>query len=648
MTWDASIRTLRLWLSLAWLGFQIYILFSPQLPLIQCPLHLGSALALILLWHPATPGSTCVGGRIVDGLLVAGILSAMIYYSAAADRLTSRMEGVDPVILPDLMVGTLLVVAVLECLRRLLGWPLLSLILAFLAFGFVGTVIPAWVNQPWLPEMVKFSGFTLSEAVESLALTSNGLLGVTTSTSVLFVFYFIAFGAVYAAIGGGQLFTDIGLRVAGRQKGGTAKASVISSALMGTVSGSAVANVAADGIFTIPLMKGTGYSPPHAAAVEAAASTGGQLMPPVMGIAAFVMAELLQEPYARIALAGIIPALGFYFSLFLLVDLHARRTGLGVLSRQADAVAPILPRLYLLLPPILLVALLVLGKSASLAAAWATLACVPTSWLRPDSRRSWRQWLDATVQTCRQASEVAVPIAAIGIIIEVAVQSNLALKFSIFLVELGAGNALGSLVLIVLGCIVMGMGLPTVAAYLIGAIFFVPVMIDLGITPLAAHFFVMYYSVLSMITPPVALASITAAGLAKADTTATGLKAFRLCLVAFFIPFVFVFEPALLGEGTPRQMMAGILTLGLGVAGWAIALEGYCFRPLSLLQRLLTGGAALGVFLTPLAVDRLHKSLGLGVAASTGWAWGAALALIMAAVLGCLLIRPKPQTNANE
>lgn len=654
-----------------WFAFQVWLLFQPQSALIQCPVHLGFAMALVILWHPVWAGHGKGTGKVqghvwpgqestdakardisgalgrrwalgVDAMLVGGIGMVLIYYLVSAERLASRMEGVNPVLGVDIVCGVFFVVAILECVRRVVGWSLLTVIGAFLVFGFAGR----WISMSWMPEMFRFSGFTMAEAVENFTMTANGLLGVTTATSVMFVFYFVAFGAFYSAIGGGQLFTEIGLKLAGKQRGGSAKAAVVSSALMGTVSGSAVANVSAVGVFTIPLMTRTGYSATQAAAIEAISSTGGQLMPPVMGVAAFIMAELLQVPYAKIAMAGVIPAVAFYLALYLVIDLNARKTGVG---RVAEVSGPGLglprdhalnsallgPRLYLLLPPILLIVLLAMGNSASYAAACGAVACVPTGWMARTSRLTWRQWHDAMLAGARQAAEVAVPIAAIGLIIEVAVQSNLALKFAISLMELGSGNYFASLGLIVAGCIVMGMGLPTVAAYMIGAIFFVPVLMDLGFAALAAHFFVMFYCVLSMVTPPVALASFAAAGLAGADTMATSWKAFRLSLVAFFIPFVFIFEPALLAHGDARQLLAGLVALLGATALWTVAMEGYLRRSLGVGQRMAAGVGALGLFFAPLLAAQAHATY--GVAESTGrvWAWLAAAIWAGAAALWC-------------
>jgi TRAP transporter 4TM/12TM fusion protein len=350
-------------------------------------------------------------------------------------------------------------------------------------------------------------------------------------------------------------------------------------------------------------MKRTGYTAEEAGAHEATASTGGQLMPPVMGIAAFVMAELLATPYARIAIAGVIPAVAYYFALYMVVHLKARHRGIGTLpAGDLVGIAPIAPRAYLFLPPLVLIAILVLSnRSAVYAAMVAAAVALAICYLRPQSRLGLRGWVDMVEEVAKQASQVAVPIIAIGIIIAVAIQSNLALKFSSQLIELSGGTLIGAMLLIILGCLVMGMGLPTVAAYIIGAILFVPALTKLGIDPLAAHFFVMYYCVLSMITPPVALASYTAAGVAKADSMKTGWLAFKLSLVLFLIPFAFAFDPALLWSGPIGWIAAAFGSMMAATFAWAVFLEGYLGRPLGWLVRLAFCPVALAMLLAPTA-----------------------------------------------
>jgi TRAP transporter 4TM/12TM fusion protein len=454
-------------------------------------------------------------------------------------------------------------------------------------------------------------------------MTTSGILGVTTETSVNFVFYFVAFGVVYSAVGGGQLFIDLAMRLVGTSRGGSAKVAIVGSSLMGTISGSAVANVTATGVFSIPLMKRSGLSAAHAGATEAIASTGGQLMPPVMGVAAFVMAELLGLPYSQIALAGVVPALAFYVAIYLGADLHARKSGLGTLSREdIGEVPPVLARLHLLLPPVVLVAALALGISAQMSATYAAIACFPLAFVRRENRLDLAALAGMVRDLGRQMAEIAAPIAAIGIIIAIAIQSNLALKFASAVIAAGGGTLFGSLILVVIGCIIMGMGLPTVAAYIIGAILYVPALRDLGIPPLNAHFFVMYYCVLSMVTPPVALASYAAAGLAGASPMRTSIVAFRMSLAAFLVPFAFVVDSGLLFQGSPAQIAIASLGLLISTAIWATGLIGYGARPLAWGDRVLLLACGVVAIVAPTA--SLMWAAGVGIAAIfllLNWIW---------------------------
>lgn len=618
-----SVAVLRVILGAAWIGFQVYILLHPQAPLVERPIHLALALVLLYLWMPLRRRRQQRLHLACDAALFLGAAAVGAYYLLSAQRLTERMEGVDPVLAVDVLFGLLALTVLLEGVRRAVGWPLLGVLLVFLAYGFLGDWMPGWLS---------FSGFRVAEAVEILTISLNGILGITTGTSVQFVFYFILFGAVYSAIGGGRLVIDMGLRLTGAHSGGSAKAAIVSSSLMGSITGSAVANVAGTGVFTIPLMRRAGYSANTAGALEAIASTGGQLMPPIMGVAAFVMAEMLQVDYARIAIAGLLPALAFYAALFLSVDLRARKTAVGTLPEKAIAgTAPVLPRLYLLAPPILLVGLLVVGYSASYSAVLASLGCVVLGFAKRETRLLGRRLVELIETSTRQACQVAVPIAAIGIIIAVAIQSNLALKFSSELIA-GSGSPLAAMMLIVLGCIIMGMGLPTVAAYLIGAILFVPALKELGIQDLPAHFFVMYYCVLSMVTPPVALASYAAAGISGGSAMRTSMKAFQLGLVCFLIPFAFAFEPRLLGQGTPTLIVASGAALLLGTAGWAVALVGYWLRPLRIAERVGVGAAGAAAICLPTS--------------ASAWPWSAVALALFAAWIVATRTRDRRKPNA--
>ncbi|WP_137046101.1 TRAP transporter fused permease subunit [Pseudolabrys sp. FHR47] len=600
-----ALMDVRLWVGLVLVVFQYYILMHPQPPLVQRPIHLLLALLLVFLWRPLDlPTLPKWLTRGIDFIAIAGTIGFAVYYWLSLPRIEQRIENVDPVFFQDLFFGILFVALLIEGVRRTTGMILVWVILGFLAYGAFAYVLPVG----------GFRGFGLEEYVEILLLTTSGVLGVTTETSVTFVFYFIAFGVVYAAIGGGKLFIDLAIRMVGRATGGSQKVAVVGSSLMGTISGSAVANVAAVGVFTIPLMRKSGVEGNRAAATEAIASTGGQLMPPVMGVAAFVMAELIGIPYAQIALAGVIPAVAYYVALYMLVDLNARKTGTGTLPAEAvDNVDPVLPRLHLLLPPIVLIGCMMMGYSAQTSAMYATVSCFPVAFIR---RQDWinpRQVLEMIRDTGRQAAEIAVPIGAIGIIIAIAIQSNLALKFSSGLISVGGGTLAGSLLLIIAGCIIMGMGLPTVAAYIIGAVLYAPALQKLGVPQLTAHFFVMYYCVLSMVTPPVALAAYAAAGIARTSAWTTGWIAFQMSFVAFLIPFAFVADSALLFQGPLAGVLIASLGLFIPTGLWAVGLTGYFRRDLTWPDRILLMICGVAAIIAPTGSALWLAGNGVGV-----------------------------------
>jgi TRAP transporter 4TM/12TM fusion protein len=598
-------RDIRFWIGLALVGFQYWILIHPQPPLVARPVHLVLALLLVFLWNPLTDVRMPVWlRRGIDAVIIGGTAAFTIYYWLSLTRIQDRIENVDAVFTQDIVFGVLFVLLLMEGVRRTTGWILVWVILAFIAYGALAFILP----------FGGFRGFALSEFVEILMLTTSGIFGVTTETSVTFVFYFIAFGVVFAAIGGGRLFIDLAIRLVGRATGGSQKVAVVGSSLMGMITGSAVANVAAVGVFTIPLMVKSGVPKDRAAATEAIASTGGQLMPPVMGVAAFVMAELLGIPYTQIALAGVIPAVAYYVALYILVDLSARKTGTGTLPAQTiQEVEPLLPRLHLLLPPIVLIVCMIYDYSAQTAAMYATVACFPVAFLR---RANWfgpNKFLEMIRDTGRQAAEIAVPIGAIGIIIAIAIQSNLALKFSAGLISAGGETLAGSLLLIIAGCIVMGMGLPTVAAYIIGAVLYAPALQKLGVPQLTSHFFVMYYCVLSMVTPPVALAAYAAAGLARSSPWNTGWIAFQMSFVAFLIPFAFVADSALLFQGPIIGVIIASLGLFIPTGLWAVGITGFCKRDLTWPDRILLMACGVVAIVAPTGAMLWWLGNGVGV-----------------------------------
>ena len=603
--YDRAVELFRQAASLVYVAFLLKQFIAPDQPLFVLPLFAFSSVGLVFLWKPLlVQGKPNWFGRLLDLACVLVCLYLVVHYAESSLRLQTRIEGVDPVKFGDLVAFCLGVPVLLEAVRRTGGMGLVSILVLFLGYGFLGNKLPGWFN---------FIGFSLTDFVEFTVLGTEGIFGVCTSAMVTFVFYFIFFGAAFSATGGGQIFIDLALSLTGRLTGGAAKTAIVSSALFGTISGSALANVTSTGVLTIPLMKSSGYSPEQAGAVEAIASTGGQLMPPIMGVAAFVMADLLGLPYARIALAGILPSLAFYFALFINVDLIARKRGIAGFDYEATMhnMAPIKPRLHLLAGPVALVLCLVLGYSASMAAMVGTLASLLCPLLRVHSRYSLHRFYQIFLDIAKQLADVTVPVAAVGIIIAVAIQSGLAIKFVALLASLGEGNLYLSLLLVILGCLVLGLGLPTVAAYIISAVMFVPALTNFGLPKLAAHFFVMYYSVLSMVTPPVALAAFAAAAIAKGNAYRTGFTAFGLGLVIFILPFGFVRDLALLWEGTPAHIMLAAVGILCGTTAWAIALQGYLAGNLNMVERLLFAVASFTIVFEPTLTLWWNAAMGL-------------------------------------
>ena len=621
----AWMRVFRFVLAVGWIGFQLLIVFRPMVPMVQRPLHVAFAVSLVFLYRPIP-----AEGRMrhlltgLDFLASLAGLAIGAYFISHATRIQSRIVMIDPVFPMDAALCIVLVALLLEAVRRTVGWSLLSVVMAFLLYGWFGYVFPGWS---------RFAGIKLLDYAELLFLGDSGIFGIPVETSLLFVFYFILFGAIYSAVGGSRLLVELGLRLTRRQQGGAAKAAVIASSLMGTVSGSAVANVTTTGVFTIPFMIRSGYKRETAGAVEAIASTGGQLMPPIMGVGAFVMAELLGIPYLRIALAAVLPALLFYSSLYFLIDFSARRRGIGSFEWAEGGRTKLLPLAHLFLPLLVVVYFIVRGFSPTTAALWGCAAGVGVSFASRTNRLNLRKAAEIIDSAGRQASGVAIPIAAIGIIIAVAIQSNLALKFSSRLMDISGGSMIASLFFIIVGCIILGMGLPTVAAYIMGAVFFVPPLMQFGIPQLAAHFFVFYFSILAMITPPVALASFTAAGLAEADVTRTGIRAFVMSLVAFMIPFIFIFKPALLWEGRLVDILLLAAFALTGTVLWAAALAGYLGRPLSPVVRVILGALSLVIILPTTRVVTVMGIVG---------------AAVVVAVFHVLLPRLRPADTPRE
>ena len=465
----SALRSPVFMIGLLFTAFQIWILVEPQQPMFQRPVHLCFALVLLFLCQPLKapwlPRPLRVG---IDALLIAATLGIGAYYIVEFERLTTRMENVSPIFPLDIWAGVTLIALLLEGARRAVGWILVGVLLVFIAYAFFGNVLPGWLS---------FRGFGLDAAIEISTMTTAGVLGITTSTSVDFVFYFILFGAFYAAIGGGQLFIDLAIRLAGRAVGGTAKTAIISSSLMGSISGSAVANVVSTGVFTIPLMKRSGFPSRFAAGVEAAASTGGQLMPPIMGAGAFVMASYTQIPYLEIVAVSVLPAILYFLSVAFFVRIRAKREGLSVLDEDVPRLWEVLKRggPSFLLPIAVLIGMLMANYTPTFAAGAAIAAVIVASWLSPH-RMGPVAVVEALALGARNMILTAVLLITIGLLVNVIAMTGIGNTFSLMIAGWADGNLLIALVLIALASLVLGMGLPVTAAYIVLATLSAPAL----------------------------------------------------------------------------------------------------------------------------------------------------------------------------
>ena len=487
--------------------------------------------------------------------------------------------------------GALAVLLVLEATRRLVGWVMVGLGAVFILYAKLAYLLPG---------LLEAKSTTWSRIVVYLYLDTNGLLGLPVAVTATVVVTFILFGQVLYACGGDRFLTDIAMVVMGRFRGGPAKVSVGASSLFGTVSGSAVSNVVVDGPITIPMMKRAGYAPHLASAIEAVASTGGQLMPPVMGVAAFLIAEFLAVPYGDVAVAAVIPALLYYLALFVQVDLEAAKHGLTGLARAELPRAGAVFRSgsgFLVPIAVLFYTLMIDNWEPGKAGMSAVVATVIVGALRRTERLTLARLLGAMVETGRILLDIAAITAVAGLVIGALQLSGLGFKFSALLVNMAGGSSLALLALSAIVCIVLGMGMPTAVVYVMLAVLVGPALVQLGIPPLGAHLFLFYFGMLSMITPPVCLATFAAASIGGADFMKTGWAGMRLGIVAYVVPFLFAYHPALLMQGSVVDVGLAVATAVIGVALLSVACVGYLFRPMGWGRR--AGFGLAGLLLLP-------------------------------------------------
>jgi len=580
--WATVVKIIAIGFSL----FQLYTaLFGVLEAQIQRPTHLMFALALIYLLYP-TSGKSKIQVKVHPFDLSLAILSCGLgLYSILNYETLMESAGIYSDV--DFIMGILGIVLTLEATRRIVGLPIVIIAVGFLLYAYLG---------PYFPGFLGHRGYGLKRMVTHMWFTTEGIMGIPLGVSATFIFLFILFGSFLTSTGIMDFFMDIANAVAGWASGGPAKVAVIASAFEGTVSGSSVANTVGSGSFTIPMMKRLGYRPEFAGAVEAAASTGGQIMPPVMGAAAFLMAEFINMPYVEIAKAAAIPALLYFTGVWVVVHFEAKKYGLKGLPREQ------LPKLmkiakersYLILPLIGIIYFLVEGSTPMRAALAGLGLCIAVGMVRKTTRLNLSKFLETLESGARGALGVAAACATAGIIVGVVTLTGLGLKMGDGLIALAGGMLILTLAFTMITSLILGMGAPTTANYVITSTIAAPALIKLGVPILAAHMFAFYFGIIADLTPPVALAAFAGAAIARANPFKTGVIATKLAIAAFLVPYIFVYNPSLLLiKATPIEIAQMILTAIIGMIGLGAAVEGWYWTHMSWWERIASFASGL-------------------------------------------------------
>ena len=563
----SALKKVSLILAICFVAFHLYTAAFGTMPgIAQKSIHLG--FLLVIFYINAMVDSEKRWEQIFLGIMALFALGGCAYITILDENLQLR-AGI--VYASDILFAILLIIAIFEACRRKMGNPLVIITLVFVAYAFLGKYIPGFLNQP---------GMTLKKFTSLVYLTTDGIFGSPLYASASYVVLFVLLGAIMSVSGIGDYMTNLATSLFGHMRGGPAKVAVVASGFFGSISGSPTANVIGTGTFTIPMMKKNGFEPEFAAAVEATASTGGAIMPPIMGSTAFIMAEMLGIPYTAVAKAALIPAILYFLAVLFGVDIYAAKHGLkGIPRSQLPKVRSMLKQIYMLAPLIFLIFCMAVFNMtivrSGLLTIIVTLVLVE---INPKTRMTKEQWLQIPVQTVKSAVSVGIACAMAGIISGVIMVSGLGYRISSILTSVAGTSMLLLLVLTMVVSLIMGMGVPTTAAYLVLASLVAPTMIQLGIPPLAAHMFIFYFGCISSITPPVALAAYAGAGLAGCDPNKTGYKAFRLAFCSFLMPYLFVYNPVLLMEGGVLDILWSLVTALIGAYLLASGFEGFFFR----------------------------------------------------------------------
>jgi len=601
---------------LAFSGFQLYTAIEEQFTAyIQRSIHLGFALTFIFLLYPSRKKGSKGSIPWYDYALAFTSVIVGSYWTINYDRLVQNLGGVSGL---DFYIGVLAILLVLEAARRAVGLPITIIAGVFLVYGVFGDFFPGFLAH---------RGQSIENLTHLMFYTTDGILGTPLSVSATYIFVFLLFAAFLVKTGVGQYFNDLAVAVAGKLIGGPAKVAIFSSALQGTISGSSVANVVTSGSYTIPMMKKLGYKKEFAGAVEASASTGGQLMPPIMGAAAFLMVEFIGRgiTYWDIAKAAAIPALLYFTGIWIMTHFEAKRLGLkGLTEEEMPNRKEVFKKIYLLTPIVLIIVLMVTGTHVAHAALYGILACIVVGFINPDVKLGIKELIEALADGARSALAVAAATACAGIIVGVVVKTGLGLSLATSLVKLAGGSILLTLIFVMFASLILGMGAPTTANYVITSTIAAPAIITLlapGVSQdmlpivvlLSAHFFVFYFGIIADITPPVALAAFAASSISGGDPIKTGVYAAKLAIAAFIIPYIIVFSPAILMvDVTIVQIIWITITAVLGMIAIGAGVIGYWYRPLKWFERIILIAAGLAM-IYPESISDITGLVVLGV-----------------------------------
>ncbi len=559
--------------------FQLYTaIFLGMEPMILRSIHLAFGLSLIFLLYPASkkwPKDKLHPLDVITALIAVIVcFYVVVFYKDLvyrAGRITTT----------DMVIGLMAVFLVLEAARRVIGLPMVIISILFIAYAFLG---------PYIPGKLAHRGVSLNNFAQHIFFTTEGIMGLPIGVSSTFIFMFLLFGAYLEKTGMGEFFINLANSISGSSPGGPAKVAVISSGCMGTLSGSSVANVVGTGSFTIPMMKRLGYKNEFSGAVEATASTGGQLMPPIMGAAAFLMAEITNTPYFTIIKAAAVPALLYYFGVWVGVHFEAKKLNLTGMSKdQIPKISHVMKtRGHLIIPIISVMYLLIQGFSPIRAALGAIVTTLICSAFKKDTRMSFNDIVDGLIKGAKSALTVVSACACAGIIIGVVTQTGLGLKMGSVIVGMANGNLFLTLFFTMITSLILGIGVPTTANYVITSTIAAPALLLLGVDVIPAHMFVFYFGIIADVTPPVCLAAVAASGIAKSEPMRTGVQATRLAIAAFLIPYIFVHSPRILMiNTTPLLLVFDIVTALVGITCIAIALTGFFKTHMSIIEKVL-------------------------------------------------------------